>query len=108
MQLDVAECEVGEVSGLDIRRLRSRGRQASILYDCSNACRILLALKRFTSVQCSGKGRVMIAEDKGVRILCLTRTLWSSMSETGLGVSKSSRRETAASLAFAGVEISEM
>ena len=50
----------------------------------------------------------MIAEDMGVRILCLTKTLWSSVSETGLRVSKSSRRDTAASLAFAGVEITEM
>ena len=67
-------------------------------------------MKRFTSVQFSGKeeGRVLVALDMGVRILCLTKTLWSSVSETGSCVTRSRRRETAASLASAVVEISEM
>ena len=108
MSLDVASCGVGGLSGLTIRSLMLRGSQARLLCDCSKARRVLLAMRRFTSVQFSGKGRVLVALDMGVRILCLTKTLCSSVSETGSCVTRSRRRETAASLASAVVEISEM
>ena len=98
-----AGCDVWEVSGLTIMSSRVRRRQASILYDCSKTWRVLLAIKRFASVQFSGKGR-----DMGMRILCFTKTLWRSMSETVSRASRSCRREIAASLASTGVSIFEM